>query len=149
DASLSDPWGLVLPATLPAVVASRTSSISSFYDGAGSAQPVANALQLHLPFGAGRADGGAAAVVGNSGDGFIVSFAGKSAPARLLYASTGGVIAAWSPEVDPANALVVHVASDSAAYTGLAIAASSTPSESRLYAADFRNARIDVFDSSF
>ena len=149
DANLSDPWGLVLSGSYPAVVASRRSSISISYDGAGSTQLGSHSLRLHLPFAAESAAGGAADVVGNPGNGFIVSSGGKSAPARLLYASTEGVIAAWSPEVDVAHAVVVYVASDPVAYTALALASSSTASESRLYAADFRNASIEVFDSSF
>jgi len=148
DADLSDPWGLVLPENLPAVAASRLHESSRAYDGLGRAQPAAAPL-LHLPSGTHSAEFGAAGVVANPGDGFIVSAGRKSAPARLLYAGTAGTIAAWSPEVDPGNVLVVYAASDSAAYTGLAIATSSTPGASRLYVADFHNARIDVFDSAF
>jgi uncharacterized protein (TIGR03118 family) len=148
DASLSDPWGLVLPDKLPAVVASRLHDSVRSYDGMGRAQHAAAPL-LHLPSGARCVEFGAAGVVANSGDGFIVSAGGESAPARLLYAGTAGMIGAWSPEVDAGNVLVVYAASDSAAYTGLAIATSSTPGESRLYAADFHNGRIDVFDSAF
>jgi uncharacterized protein (TIGR03118 family) len=59
------------------------------------------------------------------------------------------VLAAWSPELGSGDAVVVHVSSDSAAYTGLALKTSSTPGERWLYAADFRNARIDVFDTTF
>ena len=149
DPNLSDPWGLVLSGTHAAVVASRKSSISTSYDGAGRAQPVSDRWGVRLPFAAGSATGGVADVVGNPGDEFIVSSGGKSAPARLIYASTKGVIAAWSPEVDEAEASVVYVASEQVAYSGLAIASSSTPGESRLYAADFRNSRVEVFDSSF
>jgi uncharacterized protein (TIGR03118 family) len=149
DESLSDPWGLVLGEKLPAVVASRLSDSSTSYDGAGSVQPASAPLRLHLPAGANSVGFGAAAVVANSSDGFAVSAAGRSAPARLLYAGTGGMIAGWSPELEVGKALVMYAANDSAAYTGLAIATSSTPSECRLYAADFRNGRIDVFDSTF
>jgi len=149
DPNLSDPWGFVLSGTHAAVVASRKSSISTSYDGAGRAPPVSDRLRVRLPFAAGSATGGVADVVGNPGDEFIVSKGGKSAPARLIYASTKGVIAAWSPEVDEADASVMYVASEPVAYTGLAIASSSTPGESRLYAADFRNSRVEVFDSSF
>jgi uncharacterized protein (TIGR03118 family) len=148
DTDLSDPWGLVLPEKLPAVAASRLHDSSTLHDGMGRAAPTAAPL-LHLPSGMQGVTFGAAGVVSNSGHGFIVSTAGKSAPARLLYGGTAGMIAAWSPEVDAGNALVRYAASDAAAYTGLAIASSSTPSESRLYAADFHNARIDVFDSAF
>ncbi len=148
DETLSDPWGLVFGENLPAVAASRLSESSSSYDGAGAAQPASAPLRVHLPAGAESVGFGAAAVVANSSDGFAVSAAGRSAPARLLYAGTGGMIAGWSPELEISKALVVYAANDSA-YTGLAIATSSTPSECRLYAADFRNARIDVFDSTF
>ena len=148
DADLSDPWALVLRENLPAVTASRLHNSSRSYDGMGRPQPAAAPL-VPLPSGTHSVEFGAAGVVANSGGGFIVSAGGKSAPARLLYAGTAGMIAAWSPEVDAGNVLVVYAANDSAAYTGLAIASSSTPSESRLYAADFHNARIDVFDSAF
>jgi uncharacterized protein (TIGR03118 family) len=149
DPNLSDPWGLALPVGLPAVVASRKSNTSTCYDGLGRARPAADPLLLHLPFDAEAPTAGAAGMVANASDGFVVPAAGRSAPARLLYASTGGVIAAWSPEIDAGNAVIVYASNDSAAYTGLAIATSSTPGEGWLYAADFRNGRIDVFDSDF
>jgi uncharacterized protein (TIGR03118 family) len=59
------------------------------------------------------------------------------------------MIAGWSPEVDAARAITAFEADDAARYTALAIAISSSPGESRLYAADFRNAKVDVFDSVF
>jgi uncharacterized protein (TIGR03118 family) len=149
DPSLSEPWGLALPPALPAVLANRSSNTATSYDGMGRAQPSAAPLRLQLPFDARGAVTGAAGVVANSGDGFMVSAAGRSAPARLVWASTGGVLAAWSPELGSGDAVVVHVSSDSAAYTGLALKTSSTPGERWLYAADFRNARIDVFDTTF
>jgi uncharacterized protein (TIGR03118 family) len=149
DPNLSEPWGLALPVGLPAVVASRKSNTSTSYDGRGSARPAADALRLHLPFDAEGPAAGAAGVVANSSDGFVLSAAGQSAPARLLYASAGGTIAAWAPEIDAGNAVIVYQSNDSAAYTGLAIATSSTPSDGWLYAADFRNGRIDVFDTHF
>jgi len=104
---------------------------------------------VHLPSGAAGAAFGAAGVVANSSDGFVVSAGVRSAPARLLYAGTSGMIAGWSPEVEAGNAVIAYAADDAARYTALAIAISSTPGESRLYAADFRNAKVDVFDSAF
>jgi uncharacterized protein (TIGR03118 family) len=149
DVNLSDPWGVALSGKLPAVVASRRSNSSISYDGVGGAYALPAPPLLHLPDSTRGVAFGAAGVVSNLGDGFIVSSAGKSAPAQLLYAGRSGVIAAWSPEVDTGAALSMFAADDSAAYTGLAIATSSTPSESHLYAADFRNGRIDVFDTAF
>jgi uncharacterized protein (TIGR03118 family) len=149
DPDLGDPWGVALPGQLPAVVTSRTTNTSTSYDGSGMSQPASGPLRVHLPSGPAGAAFGAAGIVANSGDGFIVSAGGRSAPARLLYAGTSGVIAGWSPEVEVGDAVIAYAADDAARYTALAIALSSTPGESRLYAADFRNAKVDVFDSLF
>ncbi|MBV9723881.1 MAG: TIGR03118 family protein [Gammaproteobacteria bacterium] len=149
DPSLSEPWGLAMPPALPAVIANRSSNTATSYDGTGSARPSAAPLRLQLPFAAAGPIIGAAGVVANSSDGFVVSAAGKSTPARLVWASTGGVIAAWSPEMGSGAPVVVHLSSDSAVYTGLALKTSSTPGEGWLYAADFRNARVEAFDTSF
>jgi uncharacterized protein (TIGR03118 family) len=149
DPYLVEPWGLVLPEEeLPAVVASRRSDTSAFYRLQGSAQRGSAPPMLHLP---GRTRGlpfGVSGVVENSSDGFIVSVAGRAAPARVIYAGTAGMLAAWSRETD-LRAVTVFAADDSASYTGLALATSSTPSERHLYAADFRHGRIDVFDTDF
>ena len=149
DPNLGEPWGVVLPEGLPAVVTSRDSNISTSYDGTGDSRPLSAPLRVHLPSGPAGASFGAAGVAANSSDGFVVSAGGKSAPARLLYAGSGGTIAGWSPDVDVENALIAYAADDAAVYTGLAVAISSTPSESRLYGADFRNAKVDVFDRTF
>jgi uncharacterized protein (TIGR03118 family) len=149
DPDLGDPWGVALPGELPAVVTSRASNTSTSYDGSGVAQRASGSLRVHLPSGPAGAAFGAAGIVANSGDGFVVSAGGRSAPARLLYAGTSGVIAGWSPEVEVGGAVIAYAADDAARYTALAIALSSTPGESRLYAADFRNAKVDVFDSVF
>jgi len=149
DPDLGDPWGVALPEQLPAVVTSRESNTSTSYDGSGTSQPASAPLRVHLPNGPAGAAFGAAGVAANSSNGFVVSADGRSAPARLLYAGTSGMIAGWSPEVEVSNAVIAYAAGDAARYTALAIAISSTPGESRLYAADFRNAKVDVFDSAF
>jgi uncharacterized protein (TIGR03118 family) len=147
DPHLLEPWGLVLPENLRAIVASRGSNSSTF-DPLRGAQPGSAPLLLQLPGGRRGLSFGVSGIVANSTDGFSVSVAGRAAPARVVYAGTGGMIAAWSPEME-FRALTVFAADDSASYTGLAIATSSTPSERHLYAADFRDGRIDVFDTDF
>jgi uncharacterized protein (TIGR03118 family) len=150
DPDLGDPWGVVLPEQLPAVLASRERNTSTSYDGSGSSQPAPGPLlRVHLPSRSAGMAFGAAGVVANASDGFVVSSGVRSAPARLLYAGTSGMIAGWSSEVDVGSAVIAYAADDAARYTALAIAISSSPGESRLYAADFRNAKVDVFDSAF
>jgi uncharacterized protein (TIGR03118 family) len=67
-----------------------------------------------------------------------------SGSARFLFATEGGQVLGWTPTVSPTTAVVgADRSSVGAIYKGLAIASD------RLYATDFHNARVDVFDASF
>jgi uncharacterized protein (TIGR03118 family) len=70
-----------------------------------------------------------------------------SGPARFLFASEDGGISAWAPMVDPTNAVRVFDSRDGAIYKGLAISAGGRGA--LLYATDFHNGKVDVFDSNF
>lgn len=87
----------------------------------------------------------------NPGDFVVSDGAGHSGPAIFIFASEAGLITGWNPAVPPpppsSQAQVGFTAVDGAAYKGLAIAGNT---DGRfLYAADFTNGKIDVFDSSF
>jgi uncharacterized protein (TIGR03118 family) len=100
-----------------------------------------------------RVGGGPTGAVFNGTTDFVVTNGTASGPALFLFASEDGTIRGWNPGVPPpAPSLEAQVAVDrsnvGAIYKGLAIG--STPSSSpELYAADFHNARVDVFDGSF
>jgi hypothetical protein len=53
------------------------------------------------------------------------------------------MIAAWAPAIDATNAIAVYSANDRASYRGLAVGAGY------VYAADFHNGKVDVFDATF
>ena len=75
---------------------------------------------------------------------FSVSQNGKSGAARFLFSTESGTIMGWSPAVNGKVALVgADRSATGAIYKGLAIA------NDKLYATDFHNGRIDVFDRSF
>ena len=149
DPDLIEPWGLVLADKLPAAVAIHGSSRSASYDGAGNSQSGGVPLRVQLPATASGAAFGATGVVANSSEGFVISAGGRSAAARLIYVGTSGMIAGWSPEADLTHAVTAYAAADGASYTSVALAISSSPGEIHLYASDFRNGKVDVFDSSF
>lgn len=69
------------------------------------------------------------------------------APAAFIFATLDGHIEAWSPQVDPliGNA-EDEVTVPGAGYTGLAI---SPADGGRLFAANFTQGRVDVFNSAF
>ena len=72
--------------------------------------------------------------------------ADHSNPAVFIFADEAGQISGWNPKVDAAHA-VTKASDPNAIYKGLTLA--STPNGSRLFAANFSEARIDVFDGTF
>jgi uncharacterized protein (TIGR03118 family) len=68
-------------------------------------------------------------------------------PALFIFASEDGSISAWNNSLVPNTQAVVAVPSAGGSYKGLAIDSKMTGT--RLYAADFHNARVDVFGSDF
>jgi len=84
---------------------------------------------------------------------FTVSAGGASGPAIFLFDGEGGEIRGWNPGVPPpvapattsTDTEVGFASPDGAIYKGLAIATNP----SRLYATDFHNGRVDVFDGNF
>jgi len=140
DGNLVNAWGLVANATSPWWIAANGTDVSTIYgaDGTTILPPVS------VP-------GAPTGIVVNGGAGFVVSAGGGSGPARFLFATEDGTILGWNAGVPPPpvskQATQAVPAHDGAIYKSLAIA--STHQGDFLYAADFHNARIDVFDSSF
>jgi uncharacterized protein (TIGR03118 family) len=78
----------------------------------------------------------------------MVTQAGKSGAAAFIFVGEGGSVTAWAPAVDMTHAITVSDSSAAGAvYKGLAIAAAN--GANRLFATDFHNRRIDVFDNTF
>ena len=78
----------------------------------------------------------------------MISDNGKSAPARLIFDSIDGTISGWNPAVDPTHAILMQdtfAAGNPAVYTGLEMAQNSH-GQNVLYAADFLNNRVEMFD---
>ena len=71
----------------------------------------------------------------------------ETGTSAFLFDTEDGIIAGWSPGVDRANALIA-VNNPSAGYTGLAIGTDSA-GQTLLYAANFVQGTIDVFDQNF
>jgi uncharacterized protein (TIGR03118 family) len=137
DPSLVNAWGLTAQPTSPWWVADNGTDVSTLYRADGSKVP----LTVHVP----NAPTGA---VANTGPHFVVSSGTTSGPARFIFATEEGKILGWNPAVSPTEAQVaVDHSGMGAIYKGLAIA--STPGGDFLYATDFHNRRVDVFDGSF
>jgi uncharacterized protein (TIGR03118 family) len=136
DASLVNAWGLAATPTGPWWVANEARNTSTLYAGDGRKQ----ALTIVVPC-------GPTGVTAYTGQGFVVRDGAASGPARFIYACEDGTIRAWSPTVPHGWSRKAVVAVDSGAsgsiFRGVAIGAG------RLYATDFHNARVLVFDSDW
>ena len=147
DANLVNPWGIAALPNAPMWVANNHSETSTLYDGNGVPQPAGTPLTVHLPAGTGGVPFGPTGIVANTTTDFVVTEATRSAAALFIFAGEGGMIAGWSKDVDVNNALIVYTDSGGAVYTGLALA--SNGNGNFLYAADFHNNKVDVFDATF
>ena len=147
DPNLVNAWGIAFGTTSPVWVANNHTGTSTVYDGNGKAQPHASPLVVHLPHSAGGADFDPTGIVFNGTNDFVVSGGGHSGPARFIFDGEGGMIAGWSSAVDLGNAVVMYTDAGGAVYKGLAVGNNGTANF--LYAADFHNNKIDVFDASY
>jgi len=139
DPHLVNGWGLVSSATSPWWVANNGTGTSTLYDGQGAPR----ALVVDVPGASGPA--APTGIVFNGGTRFVVTNGSVSAPARFIFASEDGTISGWAATTNARVA--VDRSAQGAVYKGLAIGV--TAAGDRLYATDFANARVDVFDGSF
>lgn len=132
DPNLVNAWGLVAGPTSPWWVADNHVDMSTVYNAAGAKLPLDVAVA-----------GGPTGVVFNGVSGaFLVG----TASARFIFATESGMILGWAPGSTVAT-VKVDRSESGAVYKGLAIA--TTASGPRLYATDFANGRVDVFDGTW
>ena len=140
DPNLKNAWGIAATATSPWWVSSNLPNLATIYNGVGEAQP----LVVQIP-------GSPTGVVANPGTAFPVTDGLETGSSIFMFATLEGRLVGWNPGVGTnspsTDAFVIVDRSDlGAVYTG--IAAATTVSGDRLYAADFANNRIDVFDGT-
>ncbi len=137
DPTLVNAWGLTSLPTSPWWVADNGTNVSTLYRADGTKVP----LTVQVP----NAPTGA---VSNSGSHFVVANETGAGPALFIFATEEGKILGWNPSVSLTQAQVaVDHSGTGAVYKGLAIA--SSLGGDFLYATDFHNGRVDVFDGNF
>jgi uncharacterized protein (TIGR03118 family) len=137
DAKLINAWGIAFNPTGFVWVVNNGSSTSTLYDGNGVPQTLVVATPP-----------GPTGIVFNGSQDFKITLNGVTAASPFVFATEGGVIAAWSPSVNrSATVTVFDGGSANKVYKGLASA--SYLGLNYLYAADFHNNAIDVYDRNF
>jgi uncharacterized protein (TIGR03118 family) len=136
NSSLVNPWGLAHGPTGPMWVANNETGVATgVLAGDLSIQAITITGAVN-PTDPSRPTG----IVYNDSTGFLLS---SGSPARFLTATEDGTIVGWDPAARTAPAQMLVNNTGSALYTGLSIA------NGRLYACNFRQRRIDVFNSDF
>lgn len=152
DTNLSTPWGIVASGGSPWWIANASSGTSTLYDGFGKSIP----LVVTVPAAAGGGMGSPTGIVFNGTTSFVVTSGASSGPARFIFDTLDGAIAAWSPAVSVTNAEIVSTAG--VMFTGLAMGQGWCPGPANpacnttanyLYAADYGDGDVDVFDTNF
>jgi uncharacterized protein (TIGR03118 family) len=134
DASLVNGWGLTAGPTTPWWASNNGTNTSTLYSGVGAKAALTVAV----------AGGPTGTVFNPKSTDFAVSQNGKSGAARFLFATEAGTVLGWTPAVNGTTAVVgADRSAAGAVYKGLAVASD------RLFASDFHNGRVDVFDASF
>jgi uncharacterized protein (TIGR03118 family) len=131
DQNLRNAWGLGANAASPWWVADNGSGKSTLYNGAGVPQSLVVTVGDD-PTG----------LVANTTTGFALPAGGL---ARFLFDSEAGTITGWNGGPNAQQKL--DLSPEGAIFKGLAIA--STSAGPRLYATDFHNKRVDVWDGSW
>lgn len=144
DPNLQNGWGIAFNPTGDVWVSDNNTQKSSLYDGNG----VVQSLVVTIPPAASGQPGSPTGIVFNTTPDFSITSNGATGNAVFIWATLAGTIAAWNPKVLPTQAVTVHDDSSTAAeYTGLAIATNA--GASMLYAADFHNGKVNMFDKTF
>lgn len=143
DTNLVNPWGIVIAPNAPVWVANNATGTSTLYDGTSGVL----GLIVQLPGGANGAADATGIVANPSTTDFAVTNGTTTAPARFIFDGESGTIMGWAPTVDGTHAIVAFTATDGAVYKGLAVAADN--GANFLYATDFKNNKVDVFDKNF
>ena len=146
DTNLVNGWGVAFNPFGFVWVADNGTGVSTLYDGSGKPQSLV--VQIPAPAGA-SGKGNPTGIVFSGSTEFVVTQGSLSGPSRFVFATEDGVIAGWAPNVNLTQAVRVVDGSKTthAVYKGLALSAGGNGS--MLYAADFHNGRIDVFDAAF
>jgi uncharacterized protein (TIGR03118 family) len=146
DHNLVNPWGLSQdPATGFFRVSDNGTGLSTVYDARGNPHPTT--VEIPLPPG-GTGTAAPTGNVRNTTSDFVISAHGRSASASILFATEDGTITAWNLQVDKHHALVaVDNSADGTVYKALTLGSNSQGNF--IYATNFHNGTVDVFNGSF
>ncbi|HXS35337.1 MAG TPA: TIGR03118 family protein [Flavipsychrobacter sp.] len=139
DPNLLNPWGIAIAPNGAFWIATNHSGSALIYNKKGN--------QVHMPVDIplnGVAHGASpTGIVFNNTEGFIIPSVHERS--RFIFVTEDGIVTAWAS--GDSTIKVVDRSASGTVYKGLALV--NDGSESHLYATDFHNAKIDVYDEKF
>ena len=157
DPNLVNAWGIAFSPTGPIWIADNGTGVATIYQADGQAFPMGSPLVVTIPPpSGGQPPAAPTGIVFNGTPGFVVTANGHSGASLFVFVTEDGTISGWSPDVDLKNAILVVDNSApggvdnstlGAVYKGLAIAQEG--SQTFIYAANFRDAIVEKYDSNF
>src|SRR5262245_39693599 len=144
DPNLINPWGVADSPTGPFWVSDNGTGVTTIYNGDG--MPAGPKLVTVAAL-SGEDNPNPTRQVINGGGGFDISKDGKTDSALFIYASDSGSISGWNQNVEPTSSVIAVPSNGSAVYKGLAIG--SNEDGTFLFAANFHDGTVDVFDQNF
>ncbi len=140
DTNLVNPWGISFSASSPFWISDNGSGLSTLYNGAG--QPQSLVVTIPPPAG-GTPPAAPTGTVFNGTKGFPVG--PTNAPAHFIFVTEDGTVSGWA--AGAAAVLKVDNSASGTVYKGLASGTNS--GGTYLYATDFHNGKIDVFNTNW
>jgi len=145
DTNLVNPWGIAFGPSTRFWVADNGTGVSTLYNGSGATIPLV--VTIPPPEGS-TATSAPTGTIFNATSDFVVSKDGVSGTALFLFATEDGTISGWNRNVDATHAiLAVDNSVRGAVYKGLAMA--QTSQGNFLYATNFHDNMIEVYDTNF
>lgn len=136
DPNLRNAWGIAFAPGGPFWVNDNAADVSTLYGGDGSVLSLVVAVPPGAPTG----------MIWNPTSAFHVP--GTAFASIFIFDTEEGTLAGWNPQANLGSAVIaVDNSATGAAYKGLAFGTNATGNH--LYATDFHNGRIDVFDNQF
>ena len=140
DQNLSNPWGVAINPAGIFYIAINHNGTSQVLDKDG-AQVL---TPINIPLGASPNGSSPTGAIYNATSDFVIPGKGVSS---FIFSTEDGILSAWNQTTGASSVTVADRSSTGTVYKGLAMAADS--GANFIYATDFHNAKIDVFNKSF
>jgi len=144
DPNLVNPWGMAPTANGNNIwVSDNGTGVSTIYHQDGTA----SSLVVTIPAAKEKDTGNPTGIVRNDTAFFQVTKNGNSAPAIFIFVSEDGTVSGWNNTLDLHNAIVAVEGRHENVYKGVTMGMAN--GHNFLYATNFHEGRVDVFDENF